>query len=262
MTHDIPLKIIVRLLTFDIDEETGVQTIRDIKEQEVFLGSIPLMTSDGVFVINGTERVIVSQLQRSPGLFYTHDNGKSHASGKLLYSARIIPVRGSWIDLEFDIKDILHVRIDRRRKFPVTTLLKAIGYTDEQLLREFYPVNTVVCDNDEYKIRFDPETAKGQRLEYDLISPVDGEVIARKGRKISKVLSKKIEAAGIQFLQISKEELTGRYLVQTIYKPETDEVIALCNTEVNETVLQVFEGCGNQRIGCSLYRRCPVFRSI
>ena len=239
MTYEIPLKIIVRLLTFDIDSETGVQTIRDIKEQEVFLGSIPLMTGDGVFVVNGTERVIVSQLQRSPGLFYTHDNGKSHASGKLLYSARIIPVRGSWIDLEFDIKDILHVRIDRRRKFPVTTLLKAIGYTDEQLLREFYPINRVICDKDTFKIHFDAETARGQRLEFDLISPIDGEVIAKKGRKVSKVLSKKIESVGIQYLQISREELTGRYLAQTILKPGTeDEILALSNTEVNDTVLQ------------------------
>jgi DNA-directed RNA polymerase subunit beta len=244
MTYDIPLKIIVRLMTFDIDEETGVQTIRDIKEQEVFLGSIPLMTGDGVFVINGTERVIVSQLQRSPGLFYTHDNGKSHASGKLLYSARIIPVRGSWIDLEFDIKDILHVRIDRRRKFPVTTFLKAIGYSDEELLREFYPINRVVCEGDEFKIRFDPETAKGQRLEFDLISPIDGEVIAKKGRKISKVLSKKIESVGIEYMQISREELTGRYLTQTILKPETDEILALCNTEVNDTVLQSLQDAG------------------
>jgi DNA-directed RNA polymerase subunit beta len=244
MTFDIPLKIIVRLLTFDIDEETGVQTIRDIKEQEVFLGSIPLMTKDGVFVINGTERVIVSQLQRSPGLFYTHDNGKSHASGKLLYSARIIPVRGSWIDLEFDIKDILHVRIDRRRKFPVTTLLKAIGYSDEQLLREFYPINTVVFDGENYKIRFDSETARGQRLEYDLISPVDGEVIAKKGRKISKVLSKKIEAAGIEFLQIPREELIGRYLVQTIDKEDSEEVLALCNTEVTDTILTSLKDAG------------------
>ncbi len=239
MTYEIPLKIIVRLLTFDIDDETGVQTIRDIKEQEVFLGSIPLMTGDGVFVINGTERVIVSQLQRSPGLFYTHDNGKSHASGKLLYSARIIPVRGSWIDLEFDIKDILHVRIDRRRKFPVTTLLKAIGYSDEQLLREFYPINRVICDKDTFKIRFDPETAKGQRLEFDLISPIDGEVIAKKGRKVSKVLSKKIESVGIEYLQISRDELTGRYLAQTILKPDTEgEILALSNSEVNDTVLQ------------------------
>ncbi|MDR3630515.1 MAG: DNA-directed RNA polymerase subunit beta [Desulfocapsaceae bacterium] len=244
MTYEIPLKIIVRLLTFDIDSDTGVQTIRDIKEQEVFLGSIPLMTGDGVFVINGTERVIVSQLQRSPGLFYTHDNGKSHASGKLLYSARIIPVRGSWIDLEFDIKDILHVRIDRRRKFPVTTLLKAIGLNDEQLLREFYPINRVVCDKDSYSIRFDSETAKGQRLEYDLISPIDGEVIARKGRKISKVLSKKIESVGIEYLQISKEELNGRYFAQTILKPGTEEILALSNSEVTDTVLQSIQEAG------------------
>ncbi len=146
MTYEIPLKIVVRLITFDVDEETGVQSIRDIKEQEVFFGSLPLMTADGVYVINGTERVIVSQLQRSPGLFYTHDQGKSHASSKLLYSARIIPVRGSWIDLEFDIKDILHVRIDRRRKFPVTSLLKALGYSGIELLEEFYPISTVKKD--------------------------------------------------------------------------------------------------------------------
>ena len=132
MTYDIPVKITVRLITFDVDEETEVQTIRDIKEQEVFLGALPLMTGDGVFVVNGTERAIVSQLQRSPGLFFTHDQGKKHTSGKLLYSARIIPVRGSWIDLEFDIKDILHVRIDRRRKFPVTTLLKALDFDLEE----------------------------------------------------------------------------------------------------------------------------------
>ncbi|MCI5189668.1 MAG: DNA-directed RNA polymerase subunit beta, partial [Candidatus Electrothrix sp. AS4_5] len=119
MTYEVPVKITVRLITFEVDEETGVQTVRDIKEQEVFLGSLPLMTDDGVFIINGTERVIVNQLQRSPGLFYTHDNGKSHISNKRLYSARIIPVRGSWLDFEFDIKDILHVRIDRRRKLPV-----------------------------------------------------------------------------------------------------------------------------------------------
>ena len=136
MTYDVPVKITVRLITFDVDEATGVQSVRDIKEQEVFLGSLPLMTKDGVFVINGTERVIVNQLQRSPGLFYTHDNGKSHASGKRLYSARIIPVRGSWLDFEFDIKDVLYVRIDRRRKLPVTVLLKALGFADEDLLRE------------------------------------------------------------------------------------------------------------------------------
>ncbi len=238
MTYDIPLKIVVRLITFDVDEETSVQTIRDIKEQEVFLGSLPIMTADGVFVINGTERVIVSQLQRSPGLFYTHDNGKSHASGKLLYSARIIPVRGSWIDLEFDIKDVLHVRIDRRRKFPVTTLLKALGHNGEQLLREFYHVNTIFADQGEFAISYDAETATGQRLEFDLINPDDGEILAKKGRKVSKALSKKIEASSIERLKVSMDVLVGQFLVSDIIHPETGEILALCNTELTETLIE------------------------
>ncbi len=241
MTYEIPLKIVVRLITFDVDEETGVQSIRDIKEQEVFLGSLPLMTGDGVFVINGTERVIVSQLQRSPGLFYTHDNGKSHSSGKLLYSARIIPVRGSWIDLEFDIKDILHVRIDRRRKFPVTTLLKALGFTSEELLAEFYPTSTVVKDGENYKLGFDSELVKGQRLEFDIINPADGEILGRKGKKVTKVLCKKLDAAGIVHLPVSKESLVGEVLAQTIVNDDSGEVIALCNTELTETLLETLE---------------------
>jgi len=244
MTYEIPLKIVVRLITFDVDEETGVQSIRDIKEQEVFLGSLPLMTGDGVFVINGTERVIVSQLQRSPGLFYTHDNGKSHSSGKLLYSARIIPVRGSWIDLEFDIKDILHVRIDRRRKFPVTTLLKALGLTSEELLHEFYPTSTVIQDGENYRISFDSDLVKGQRLEFDIVSPVDGEVLGKKGKKVSKVLCKKLDAAGISHLPVSKESLVGEVLAKTIVNAETGEVIALCNTELSETLIESLEAEG------------------
>ena len=238
MTYEIPLKIVVRLITFDVDEETGVQTIRDMKEQEVFLGSLPLMTADGVFVINGTERVIVSQLQRSPGLFYSHDNGKSHASGKLLYSARIIPVRGSWIDLEFDIKDILHVRIDRRRKFPVTSLLKALGYTGEELLKEFYPVETIKYENGEYWIGFQDEFFVGQRLEFDLVNPQDGEILAKKGRKISKVLCKKINEAGIEFLKSSKETIVGKVLASTITVAGAEGPLYLCNSEVTETTLE------------------------
>ncbi|OGR17943.1 MAG: DNA-directed RNA polymerase subunit beta [Desulfobacterales bacterium GWB2_56_26] len=241
MTYEIPLKIVVRLITFDVDEETGVQSIRDIKEQEVFLGSLPLMTGDGVFVVNGTERVIVSQLQRSPGLFYTHDNGKSHSSGKLLYSARIIPVRGSWIDLEFDIKDYLHVRIDRRRKFPVTTLLKALGYTSEELLDEFYPTNRVIKDSENYKISFDTELVKGQRLEFDIVNPADGEVLARKGKKVSKVLCKKLESVGIHYLPVSSESVVGEILARTIVDEQTGEMIVACNTEITESVLEALD---------------------
>ncbi len=244
MTYEIPLKIVVRLITFDVDEETGVQTIRDMKEQEVFLGALPLMTADGVFVINGTERVIVSQLQRSPGLFYSHDGGKSHTSGKLLYSARIIPVRGSWIDLEFDIKDILHVRIDRRRKFPVTSLLKALGYSAEDLLEEFYSLETIKVENGEYWIGFRDEFFAGQRLEFDLVNPKDGEILAKKGRKISKVLCKKIAEAGIEFLKTSRENVVGKVLAKTINVEGSDELLYPCNSEITETTLEGLEDAG------------------
>ncbi|MFN2355517.1 MAG: DNA-directed RNA polymerase subunit beta, partial [Desulfopila sp.] len=248
MTYDIPLKIVVRLITFDVDEQTGVQTIRDIKEQEVYLGSLPLMSKDGVFIVNGTERVIVSQLQRSPGLFYTHDNGKSHASGKLLYSARIIPVRGSWIDLEFDIKDILHVRIDRRRKFPVTTLLRALGYTPGELLEEYYLTNEIQFKDDQCTIQFDARTALGKRLQYDLVNPQDGEVIGKKGRKISKALCKKIESAKIAFLEIPREEVIGKILLEDIVNPATEEILFLANTEITETVLESLQAAGIEKV--------------
>src|SRR5210317_1789329 len=198
MTHEIPLKIVVRLITFEVDEETGVQSIRDIKEQEVFFGSLPLMTADGVFVINGTERVIVSQLQRSPGLFYTHDNGKSHSSGKLLYSARIIPVRGSWIDLEFDAKDVLHVRIDRRRKFPVTTLLRALGYSSDELLELFYKTEKISIKRNKFKKEFDADLMLGQRAAQDIAGSKKGEVLVKKNRKISKALIRKMVEAKIK----------------------------------------------------------------
>ena len=163
MTFEVPVKITVRLVSYDIDEATGAKTIRDIKEQAVYLGSIPLMTKTGVFVVNGTERVIVSQLQRSPGLFYSHDGGKSHSMGKLLYSARIIPVRGSWIDLEYDAKDILYVRIDRRRKFPVTTLLKALGYSAQELLRFFYDIEKISVKGKKIVKEFNAGNMVGQK---------------------------------------------------------------------------------------------------
>ncbi len=250
MTYDIPVKITVRLITFDVDEETEVQTIRDIKEQEVFLGALPLMTGDGVFVVNGTERAIVSQLQRSPGLFFTHDNGKKHTSGKLLYSARIIPVRGSWIDLEFDIKDILHVRIDRRRKFPITTLLKALDFdleegvepshNAEKLLRKFYITQQVVEKKGNYLIAFNPNTIQGQRLEYDLVDPTTGDVLGKEGKKIGKALCKRIEKAGVEFLKISRERLLEKILVTDIVEPKTGEILAAGNSELTETMLDAF----------------------
>ncbi len=144
MTYELPVRITVRLVVYDVDKETGVSNIRDIKEQEIYFGTIPLMTAKGTFIINGTERVVVSQLHRSSGVFFDHDKGKSHSSGKIIYSSRIIPVRGSWIDMEIDPKDIVHIRIDRRRKFPVTILFKAFGYTTEDLLAYFYDLDRIV----------------------------------------------------------------------------------------------------------------------
>jgi len=241
MTYEVPVKITVRLITFDVDDATGAQSVRDIKEQDVFLGSLPLMTKDGVYVVNGTERVVVNQLQRSPGLFYTHDDGKSHASGKRLYSARIIPVRGSWLDFEFDIKNILYVRIDRRRKLPVTVLLKALGYNAEELLRLFYKVDDVQVKKGGYSLTFKEDTFVGQRLATDLVDPKTGEVIGKKGRKITKALVSRIEKAGIKSIEISAEEVLGRYLVCDLVDPKSSEVIGRCNEEVTETMLKAIE---------------------
>ncbi len=239
MTYEVPLKITVRLITFDVDEETKAQSVRDIKEQEVFLGALPLMTQDGVFVINGTERVIVHQLQRSPGLFYTHDNGRSHASGKRLYSARIIPVRGSWLDFEFDIKDVLYVRIDRRRKLPVTVLLKALGYNEEELLNEFYRVDTIHVDEEgAYSIAFDANAFIGQRLSQDIIDPANGEIVAKRGKKINRALAKKIEESQVTALPVSEENLVGRYFAHDVVNSQTGEVLAACNAEVTPEFLQ------------------------
>lgn len=257
MTYESPIKITVRLITYDIDPDTEVKSIRDIKEQSVYLGSIPLMTKAGVFIINGTERVIVSQLQRSPGLFFAHDSGKSHSMGKLLYSARIIPVRGSWIDLDFDAKDMLHVRIDRRRKFPVTTLLKALGSDSlllqnlgkssapvsggnlsEILLRFFYNTETVFLDGEVLSKEFVPELAVGHRASFDIKHPETGEVLAKQHRKIGKALAKKMVESGINRLEIDADSLLGSYTAHDIVDPATGEVILLCNAEITEGILE------------------------
>lgn len=244
MTFESPVKITVRLITFDVDDESGVQSVRDIKEQEVFLGALPLMTQDGVFVINGTERVIVNQLQRSPGLFYTHDNGKSHASGKRLYSARIIPVRGSWLDFEFDIKDVLYVRIDRRRKLPVSVLLKALGLNEEELLNEFYLTDSITNENGSYTILFNSATFANQRLNTDIINPVDGSVVAKKGKKVTKNLAKKIEGLGVSSLPVEAEELCGRFFAHDIINATSGEVIAKCNDVLTPALLQSLNDAG------------------
>ncbi len=244
MTYEVPIKITVRLVSFDIDPETEVKSIRDIKEQSVYLGSMALMTKTGVFVVNGTERVIVSQLQRSPGLFYAHDGGKTHAGGKLLYSARIIPVRGSWVDLEFDAKDVLHVRIDRRRKFPVSTLLKALGNTGPELLRYFYDTEKISLAGGKITKNFDANLAVGQRAPHDFIHPETGEVLAKTSRKIGKALAARLEKAGFESVEIEAESLLGKYVADDIVHPQTGEVILPCNGEITESILVALHESG------------------
>ena len=244
MTYEVPIKITVRLITFDVDTDTEVKSIRDIKEQSVYLGSLPLMTKAGVFVVNGTERVIVSQLQRSPGLFYAHDDGKNHSLGKLLYSARIIPVRGSWIDLEFDAKDVLYVRIDRRRKFPVTTLLKALGQSAEELLSFFYPTEKVMLAGDKFFKAFSEELAVGLRAPHDIVNPTTGEVLVKENRKIGKALAKKIFDSGFDKIEIEPASLIGQIVAQDVVNSATGEVIVPCNGEITEIVLESIVSTG------------------
>src|ERR1700752_4421043 len=186
MTYAVPLKVTIRLVVGNKDPETGVKTIRDIKEQEVYFGDIPLMTDNGTFLINGTERVIVSQLHRSPGVFFDHDKGKTHASGRLLYSGRIIPYRGSWIDFEFDARDILYVRIDRRRKFHATVLLRALGMTIEDLLNYYYKRDTILLDGRKASKKFQAEHLVGLKATRDLRHPGTNELIVKEGRKFTR----------------------------------------------------------------------------
>ena len=244
MTYEVPIKITVRLITYDIDPDTEVKSIRDIKEQSVYLGSIPLMTKAGVFVVNGTERVIVSQLQRSPGLFYAHDDGKTHSMGKLLYSARIIPVRGSWIDLEFDAKDVLYVRIDRRRKFLVTILLKALGYNKEELLRLFYDIETITLEQGKAYKNFNPELMTGTRAPHEIVHPETGEVLVKANFKIGKAKAKKIVEAGVERVRIDMDSVVGSYTAADIVDPATGEVIVMANDQITEGALESITAAG------------------
>ena len=194
MTFAAPIKVVIRLVVWDVNEETGVQSIRDVKEQEVYFGEIPLMTDSGTFIINGTERVIVSQLHRSPGVFFDHDKGKTHSSGKLLYSARVIPYRGSWLDFEFDHKDILYVRIDRRRKLHATVLLRALGYSTEELLNYFYDTETIHFEpSKKYSRQVNYELLVGQRATRDIKHPKTKEVLVKKNRKFTKGAIRKLQ---------------------------------------------------------------------
>jgi DNA-directed RNA polymerase subunit beta len=245
MTFAAPIKVTLRLIVFDVDEATEARSIRDVKEQEVYLGEIPLMTSNGSFIINGTERVVVSQLHRSPGVFFDHDGGKNNASGKLIYSARVIPYRGSWLDFEFDQKDLLYVRIDRRRKFPVTILLKSLGYTTEQLLENFYHLDIVrIKKDDKFTRTINIDQMAGQRAISDIVDPKSGEVIVKAGRRITRAAVKKVNAMNLSEIDISKEDLEGKVIAKPVIDETTGEIIADVNSEINGAILDAARSAG------------------
>lgn len=232
MTFAAPMKVKVRLVIWDTGKESGIRAIKDIKEQEVYFGEIPLMTDNGTFIINGTERVIVSQLHRSPGVFYDHDKGKTHSSGKVLYSARVIPYRGSWLDFEFDHKDILYVRIDRRRKMPATVLLKALGYSAEQLLNYYYKSEEIFLAGETPSKSIDAELLTLQKALVDVVDPKNGEVIVKANRKFTKASIRKLIEHGIKAVPVTFDSIIGRYASSDVIDPATGEVLLECNEEV------------------------------
>ena len=269
MTFAAPLKVTLRLVVWDIDEDTGARSIRDIKEQDVYMGDMPLMTANGTFVINGTERVIVSQMHRSPGVFFDHDKGKTHSSGKYLFAARVIPYRGSWLDFEFDAKDQVYVRIDRRRKLPVTTLLYALdsgetqrlrasrieegrtidpgevrGMTAEEILGYFYDIQTYTRGPKGWKAPFDVERMKGVKLVSDLIDAATGEKVADLGTKMTPRLIKKLKDAGLNDILMSPEDMVGQYAAVDIINEASGEIYVEAGDEITAVVLGELEKAG------------------
>ena len=241
MTYAAPIKVTVRLVVWDINEETRVKSIKAVKEQEVYFGEIPLMTENGTFIINGTERVIVSQLHRSPGVFFDQDQVKPHTGGKLFYYARIIPNRGSWIDFEFDQKDLLYVRIDRRRKIPVTVLLRALKYTGQELLDYFYRREKILISKGKFLKEISKDVLVGQKATSDILDPDTHKVIVKKHRRITEAAFRKLEMAKVNTIPTESEDLLGKYLATDVVDPETGEMLAELNEEVTEKLLQTFK---------------------
>ncbi len=242
MNFAAPLKVTVQLVLWDVDAQTGSRSIRNVKEQEVYFGEVPLMTRNGTFMINGTERVIVSQLHRSPGVFFEHDKGKTHASGKFLYSARVIPYRGSWLDFEFDPKDILFVRIDRRRKFHVTVLLRALGMQPEELLNYFYKTDTVVCDIEKPMLEVKPRQLMGLKATRDVRDPESNNLIVREGRRFTRSVLRQMDSAGIQRIPIAWQDVLGRVAAHDVVDPDSNQVILECNETITEEKLDDIRG--------------------
>src|SRR6476660_5056662 len=248
MTFAAPLKVKLRLIVFDVDEETGARSVQDLKEQDVYMGDIPLMTNNGTFIVNGTERVIVSQMHRSPGVFFDHDKGKTHSSGKLLFAARIIPYRGSWLDIEFDAKDIVYARIDRRRKIPVTSLLYALGLYGEQILATFYKHIMYKRAKDGWRVPFDANRLKGYKAVNDLVDADTGKVVLEAGKKLTVRQARQLGEKGLKALRMTDEELIGQYIGEDLVNPKTGEIYAEAGEEITEKNLKALNEAGYKEL--------------
>ncbi|MDB5591195.1 DNA-directed RNA polymerase subunit beta [Enterovirga sp.] len=244
MTYSAPLKVTLRLIVFDVDPDTGAKSVKDIKEQDVYMGEMPLMTDNGTFIVNGTERVIVSQMHRSPGVFFDHDKGKTHSSGKLLFAARIIPYRGSWLDVEFDAKDIVHARIDRKRKIPVTSLLFALGLDSEGILDRFY--NRIIYSRDDkgWRQPFDAEKMRGFKSVDDLVDADTGEVVLEAGRKLTVRQARQMAESGLKSLRVPEEDLYGQYIAEDLVNGATGEIHAEAGDEITDKLLAALTEAG------------------
>ena len=247
MTYAAPLRVKVRLVIFDKESSAAERSVKDIKEQEVYMGELPLMTDNGTFVINGTERVVVSQLHRSPGVFFEHDKGKTHSSGKLLFSGRVIPYRGSWLDFEFDPNDCLFVRIDRRRKLPVTILLRALGYSVQEILDEFFQFNRLQIVEDGLALELIPERLKGETALLDIVTP-DGKVLVEQGRRIMARHIRQMDKVSMTSLKVPDEYIIGKVVANDVVDESTGEVLASANDPVTEETLNQFREAGVKEV--------------
>ena len=249
LTYEALMKLRVRLITYDVDPDSDTKSIRDIKEQEIFFGSVPLMTEDGRFIVNGTERVVVSQIQRSAGVFFDHDKGKAHA-GKIVYTARIIPAKGSWLDFEYDHRGRLLARIDRRKNFTATTFLKAMGMTEEEILNHFYPREKFYIYPDRIEKEINPEVFLTQTVAVDIVHPETGDVLLKAGRRVTKAALKRILEAGIKSVPATEKELLGRVVAKDVVDPETGEVLLACNEEITKEKLAQLREAGIREVEC------------
>ena len=246
VTYAAPLRVTLRLIVWDIEEETGSRSVRDVKEQDVFMGDMPLMTDKGTFVINGTERVVVSQMHRSPGVFFDHDKGKTHSSGKYLFAARVIPYRGSWLDFEFDARDIVHVRIDRRRKLPATTLLRAFGLETPDILTSFYHVRVYRRDRRGWSTELDAERLRGAKLSADLVDARTGKTVAEAGQRMSERRLQKLAEAGVKRLRIERAEIFRSYAAADVVDGKTGRTLVEAGDVIGDALLGRFEKLVNR----------------